>query len=136
MSTVKTYDPDLVSVAVGAFFADSFTEVRVEPAEDRFEFSTDSSGRVVSRSRIRNPLGAIILVVPQTSDFNDILSAFANSGALIPCAVIDRGGSSKHLMAQGTVVQIPASKYGRAAEDVEWTIRGPIDDPHIKGGNN
>lgn len=136
MSVVKTYDIDLISVAVGAFFADSLTECRVEMAEEKWEFTTDSSGKVVSRSRIRNPLSAIILVVPQTSDFNDIMSAFAISGALIPCAVIDRGGASKHLMAQGTVVQIPNSKYGRAAEDVEWTIRGPIDEPHFKGGNN
>ena len=131
---VKTYDPSMVSAIIGGAILQSWNTIRVELTEDRFTFTKGTSGEV---TRTKNPvmLGNIILVLPQTSEDNAILSAFEVAGNTLACMIVDRSGASIHVMPQGTVVRPANAEYGKEATEREWTITGQIKDPNIVGGN-
>lgn len=133
--SVKTYDPSQVSVIIGGSIIKSWDIVKVGRDNDRWSFTEGTTGEV-TRTKNASLLGSIIITLPQASDDNAIMSAFEVAGTLIPCAVIDKSGSSLHTMPEGTVIKIPDADYDKEAKQREWTVKGEIIDPNVVGGNN
>jgi hypothetical protein len=132
---VKTYDPSQVSVIIGGSIIKSWETVKAGRDNDRFKFTEGTSGEV-TRTKNASLMGTITLTLPQASADNATLSAFEVAGTLIPCMVVDKGGTSLHTMPEGTIVKVPDAEYGKDAGTREWIIKGEITDPSIVGGNN
>ena len=132
---VKTYDPLQVSIIIGGSIIKSWDQVVVSRDNDRWNFSEGTSGEV-TRTRNAGRLGSIKLVLPQASADNAVLSAFEVAGSLIACAVLDKGGSSVHVMPEGTVTRTPDAEYSKEAAQREWLVKGELIDPNTVGGNN
>jgi len=134
MST-KTYDPSLVSVIIGGSIIKSWDIVKVGRDNDRWKMTEGTSGEV-TRTKNTSLLGTVTLTLPQASSDNATLSSFEVAGSLIPCMIMDKGGTSLHTMPEGTVIKIADAEYGKDATTREWIIKGEIIDPSIVGGNN
>lgn len=135
MGAVRTYDKSLVSVIIGGSIIKSWEKVKVTRDNDRWALSTGTSGEI-TRTKNIGIVGTITITLPQASQDNATLSAFEVSGSLIPCMVLDKGGTSLHTMPEGTVMKIADAEYGTDTTDREWTIKGEIIEPSIVGGNN
>lgn len=134
--TTKSYIPENVSVIIGAGIIQSWNEVTIEMAEDRWTFKAGTTGEV-TRTKNANKLGTITLKIPQTSTDNAVLSALYLAGAQIPCLIKDNEGTSIHTMPAGTLVKMPNAIYGKESGEIEWQIKGDIPDAmNILGGNN
>jgi len=131
----KTYDPSLVSVIIGGSIIKSWEAVKAGRDNDKYKF-TERTSREVTRTKNASLLGTITLTLPQASQDNATLSAFEVAGALIPCMIMDKGGTSLHTMPEGTVVKMPDAEYGKDSGSREWTIKGELIEPSIVGGNN
>jgi len=133
MNEVRTYDPTQVSLIVGGSIIKSWNRIAVAKEEDDWTFAAGTTGEV-TRTRNANRLGTITVVLPQTSQDNGILSAFAVSGGLLSCIVKDASGRSLHVMPEGTVVKPADSEYAKESGEREWAIKGSIVEMTV-GGN-
>jgi len=126
---VKTYDPNEVTVIVGGFtlsgFADG-TKVTCERMEPGWslQIGTDGEG---TRSKSNNKSGAVTIVLMQTSDSNDILSAIAaadeyGNAGLRNVLVKDAGGRTVFEAETAWVERYPTSEFGREATGREWVL--------------
>lgn len=131
---MKTYDPSEVSVVIGGVIVKSWNEVTVAMEEDRNVLDTGTTGET-TRTKNANRLGTIVIDMPQTSEDNLKLSGLLALDVPVPCAVIDSGGFSLHVMPQGVIMKSPDSGYGKENGTREWTITGDIPDPQVVGGN-
>ena len=134
MGVTKTYNPKEVSLIIGGHIVNSWNTATPVRDEDGFTFATGTTGES-SRAKNANKMGTITIVLPQTSGDNDALSAFELAGALIPCMLVDKSGTTIISMAQGTVVKQADAEFGKELAEREWTIKGDIDVILI-GGNN
>lgn len=131
---MKTYDPSEVSVVIGGAIIKSWDEVSVVMEEDRNVLSAATTGEA-TRTKNANRLGIIEITLPQTSGDNLALSGLLAIDVPVPCAVIDSGGASLHIMPQGVIMKSPDSGYAKENGTRVWTIKGNISDPQIVGGN-
>jgi len=131
---VKTYDPTKVTVVIGGSIIKSWDTVRVVENDPRFTFKKGTSGEV-TRSKNSVIMGTITFILPQTSEDNAIMAAYNIAGNLMNVSVIDRGGTSIHIMPQGTIEKAADAEYGVESGQREWTIIGQMKDPNYIGGN-
>lgn len=131
---MKTYDPSQVSVVIGGAIIKSWNTVTVAMDEDRNVLSAGTTGEA-TRTKNANRLGTIVIDMPQTSEDNLKLTAELALDVPLPCAIIDTGGNSIHVMPQGVIMKSPDSEYGKENGTREWTVAGNIPDPQIVGGN-
>lgn len=132
-SEVKTYDPGQVSLIVGGTIIKSWNKIAVAKDEDDWSFSAGTTGEV-TRVKNLNKLGTITITLPQTSQDNGFMSAFAVTGALLACIVKDGSGRSLHVMPEGTVVKPANSEYAKEPVEREWAIKGSVVEMTV-GGN-
>lgn len=133
--SVKTYDPSMVSVIIGGSIIKSWDSVKAGRTNPKWKHTEGTSGEL-TRTKNTSLLGAITLTLPQASADNAVLSAFEVSGELIPCMVVDKGGTSIHTMPEGTVIKMPDAEYGKDAGSREWVIEGELIEPSVVGGNS
>lgn len=134
MPNTKTYNPKEVSVIVGGHIVNSWNTATIAREEDGFFFATGTTGES-SRAKNANKMGTLTIVLPQTSVDNDALSALELSGALVPCSIIDKSGTTLAVMPQGTVLKQADAELGKELGEREWIIKGDIDVLNV-GGNN
>jgi len=130
---MKNYNPKEVTLIIGGRIIKSWNTVRVAMDEDEWTFTAGTTGES-TRTKNANKLGSLVITSPQASEDNAFMSAFQASGTLIPCSVVDKSGTSIHVMAKGTVVKMPDAEYGKEAGEREWTVKGDIE-TNLVGGN-
>lgn len=107
---VTTYDAKDVSVIVNGAFLTGFAEgtfVSWAKDEENYNVTVGAQGDV-GRSKVNNPLGTITVTLMQTSPHCKTLDNYANTGALIPVSVIDKGSSAVNVGGQECFVKKPA----------------------------
>jgi len=129
----KVYNADQVSLIVaGALIEAGFADgefLRVEQDSDDWLDVVGTDGEVaVSRSNDRRATITVILL--QTSDGNDVLSALSNlsraSNGLAgagPLFIRDRNGRTVYRASSCWVSKPPDASFDRTATAREWTLR-------------
>ena len=133
MSTMKTYDPKQISVAVTfnstkktyliGGFADG-TSIKVTRSADAYSKSVGMDG---DTSRVKNPdtSGEITLTLAQTSVSNDILSTLAgltSDGDTASILVKDIYGNSLHSSSYVWAKKQADAEYAKALTNREWVM--------------
>ncbi len=130
MAQLKTYDYNQVAVIIGGTQATGVAEgeaVTVEQDADAWALTIGADGEQ-TRSKSNNNAGTVTLKLMQTSDMNDILTAFYNADKLsnngkFPLMIKDNSGRSLHVAEQAWVQKLPKVGYGAEASEREWVIR-------------
>ncbi len=145
MPETRTYDPNEVTIVVGAILVDGFADgtfVSVEWDEDAFT-KTIGAGGEVCRARSNNNGASVTLTLLQSSAANDLLSALHNADKLSPGGdgivpfIMKDGTGRTVISAEKCWVRKPATvTYGREVENREWTIDTGDMVPANIGGNN
>ena len=132
--TLKVYNADEVDIVVGAVLVNSgFADgefLRVEQESDDTEDVVGTDGEV-SVSRTNDQRATITILVMQTSDSNDGLSAYATAaktapgmtGAIVPVLIKDQNGRTLMEGANAWVQRSPDRSFDRTAQANEWAIR-------------
>lgn len=131
---LKTYNPSEVSIVIGGAIIKSWDSVTVSMEEDRNVLTSGTTGEA-TRTKNANRLGTMVVILPQSSEDNLKLSAELALDAPIPCAIIDTGGNSIHVMPEGVIMKSPDAEYAKDHGTREWTVSGNIPDPQTVGGN-
>lgn len=131
---MRTYNPEEVSILLGTSLLTGWNSIRPTRAEDGALFTAGTSGEV-TRTINANKLGSFVIITPQSSLANEVLSALEISKLAIPCTVIDKSGTSKFVIELGTVIKMPDSEMGKEAGTREWTITGELTYGFV-GSNN
>lgn len=121
---VKTYNPKLVSVIIGAHIAEGFADgqfVNVVRNSNEFELTVGTSGEGC-RAKSNNLSGEIRVSFMQSSISNDILSAYAASGATFPFLIRDNNGTSLEQCVTAWVKKRPDVGFDRVAVNREWIL--------------
>lgn len=132
--TVKVYNPDEMTIAVGPVLIDrGFADgefLRVEDESDDTEDVAGTDGEVaVSRTNDRRATVTIILL--QTAEANLGLSTLSNlarsapgmAGAIVPLLISDRNGATLYTAENCWVQRPPDASFDRTAQSREWTVR-------------
>lgn len=129
----KTYNADEVSLIIGgvpidAGFADG-EFVRVEQESDDFGDVVGTDGEV-TRFKTNDRRANVTVLLMQTSDSNQFLSALSNldkitpNGAgIVPFLLLDGNGASIHEALELWVKKGPDVAYGREPGNREWELR-------------
>ena len=121
---VKTYDAGQVSVIVGTSAIKGLAEgtfVAIARDEQLYTKQVGADGEV-TRAKTNNNSGTITITVQQASDGNDILSAIANAGSVVPITVVDGSGRTVAFGESAWVQDLPDVEFGRDAAEREWVI--------------
>jgi hypothetical protein len=133
--TLKIYNADEVDIVVGAVLVNSgFADgefLRVEQESNDTEDVVGTDGEV-SVSRTNDQRATFTILLMQTSDANDGLSAYhaaarsapGMTGAIFPLLVKDKNGRALYETANAWVQRAPDLSFDRTAQTREWTIRG------------
>lgn len=139
----KTYDPANVQIICGGVpisgFADgTFLDLAFD--EDQFSKTVGADGEV-SRAKSNNNTATVTISLMQTSESNDVLSAFANAdrlngGGSFPFLVKEIGSGTTLAFSQSAWIKKFADvTYSKDTEAREWTIdTGQLD--VLVGGNS
>lgn len=130
---LKTYDADQVSLLVGGILIDSgFADgefVRIEQEGDDFTDIVGSDGEV-TRSKTLDRRATVTIILMQSSDSNQALSAQSNldretpNGAgVVPFLLRDRQGLSIYTAEHCWIMKPPDVGFDRVAGTREWTLR-------------
>jgi len=131
--TTRTYDADQVSVLVGAILIDAgFADgefVRIEQEADDFTDSVGTDGEV-TRSKTKDGRATVTILLGQSSQSNQALSALSNldraapNGAgIVPLMIRDRGGQSLYTATECWISKPPDVSFDREPTTREWTLR-------------
>lgn len=142
MAAIKTYAPDKVSVVFGGAIMSGYAEdsfVKVEVATEAFTKHVGADGEV-SRTRNTDKSGTITLKLKQTSDSNDVLSAFYNADittlqGYLPVIVKDNVGRTLAAGSSSWIQKLPEAEFGKEIGDREWVIE-VADLQYFVGGND
>lgn len=138
---VKTYDPGQVAMIVGGKIITGFSEgtfIKASRNEQAYNLKVGVDGEG-TRARNRNKSGKFEITLMQSSDSNDVLSAFAaadeasNSGS-VPVLLKDASGRTVGACATGWVQKIPDSDFAKETEKRVWVIETDEIDIFV-GGN-
>jgi hypothetical protein len=127
---MKTFDPALLSVVVGAKSIEGFaqdTMLTIEVDGVQYNTSIDIHGNV-TRSKTSSLMAVVTITLTQSSSGNDVLSAFAeadnlNNAGVFTLFISDKNGSSLFTAQKAYVEQIPSVEYGSEIKNREWVIR-------------
>lgn len=140
--TVRTYDPKMVSIIVGAHIVSGYAEdtfVNIEPSGDGTAATSGADGEV-ARSMSHNRLNRVTITLQQTSISNNALSDLlaidraSGGGGIFPLQIRDLRGDSLFAASQAWIVQKPTQEFGATVNDREWNIDAVETDSYV-GGN-
>lgn len=142
MAAIKTYAPDKVSVVFGGAILTGYAEdsfVKVEVSTEAFTKHVGADGEV-SRTRNTDKSGMITVKLKQTSDSNDVLSAFYNTDittlqGYLPVIVKDNVGRTLAAGSSAWIQKLPEAEFGKEIGDREWVIE-VADMQYFVGGND
>ena len=129
----KVYNADEVTITIAAALIEAgFADgefLRIEQESDDFVDVCGTDGEVaVSKTNDRRATITIILL--QTSDANDVLSALSNlarnSNGLAgagPLYIRDRNGRTIYQSASAWIAKPPDASFDRSATSREWKVR-------------
>jgi hypothetical protein len=138
---LSTYDPAQVFVTYGGFTLQGFADgsmITVERNENAFNLYIGSDGEG-ARSKSNNKSAVITIRLMQTSDSNDVITAFAksdevtNSGSL-PFMVKDGNGRTLLIAENCWVQKLPSVEFGKEAMEREWKLESDSVEMFV-GGN-
>jgi len=129
---MKTYDFKQVAVSFGGKLLTGFAEgdaITIEPVEDLYKMKVGADGEV-SRSRMNNLSHVCRLRLMQTSDANDIMTAFMladqnGNGGVEPFFIKDGSGRSLETAEQAFVMRAPDRGFGAEDGTREWVVGLP-----------
>lgn len=140
---MEVYDAGAVTVNVAGIPADraAFGQgdaIKVAMSGPNFKVRKGIGGGA-SRARLY-PHGIVTLLVRQTSDLNDKLSAIhtldlavSGGAGVIPIAIKDRNGRHTMIDTEGFIEGFPEVSYGEEEKEVEWVIICPDPTQFIGG---
>lgn len=126
----KTYDPQKVLITYrGALltgFADG-TFVNVSRAADAFTLTVGADGES-ARAKSADKSGTVRITLLQTSQSNDVLSAFAAQDEATglgtgPLMVKDAFGTTLVMAAQAWIQKLPDVEFGKETGSREWAFQ-------------
>lgn len=128
----KTYSPGDVSFIIGGSIIkfDSVTVTKKEPKN----FVTEGTQGEVTRTKNLSTLGLIVVVLPQSSSDNAILSAKSIANGLESILLKDNLGASLVTMPAGVFTELPESGFEKEVTDRSWAFEGSMP-VYIIGGN-
>lgn len=144
MADMKVYDADQVSISVAGVpvekgYADG-EFLRVEQEADDFLDVVGTDGEV-TRSKSNDRRATVTILLHQSAEANDLLSALSNldrntpNGAGVgPLLVRDRGGRAIYTAEKCWISRPPDVSFDRQATSREWTLRA-ADLIRTDGGN-
>ena len=126
---MKNYNPKKVSMIIGAQAASGLADgtfITVEYDEDRFTKKTGADGEV-TRVQNANESANIKLILMQTSNFNDYLSALSLADRLtglgaVPVLIRDQLGTTLFAAQNCWVRKTPAGEFGKEVGTREWIL--------------
>jgi len=129
MPGIATYDPSKVVLSVGGAEINGYADgefINVDRANDTFNKSTGADNRTV-RIKQNDFSGSITITLSQTSESNNILSAFmildeTTNDGIVPVLIKDLLGSSVYVSAYAWVRKPPAGAYGKDDSNREWVL--------------
>lgn len=133
MTITNTYAPEEVQVIINGVRVTGFTDgtyVTVSRLEDTFGDPMVGSDGEATRVKNANKAGNITLTLKQSSQFNNLLSAFQitdeESGkGTFAIMVKDSEGFSNYSCATAYVKKQPDASFSNDLEDREWGISCP-----------
>lgn len=141
--TLRTYDPNEVSIIFGGIVVEGFADgtfLSVESNEDAFSLQVGTDGEG-TRSRTSNKSGRATFTLMQSSASNQALSALHNldistpaGDGIVPLLIKDNSGTSLYAAEKAWIVRQPTSGFGREAESREWIVETDLM-IHTIGGN-
>jgi hypothetical protein len=143
-ANLKIYDSDQVSVSFSGIPINSGRAdgefVRIEQVADDFTYKVGVDGQV-TRSKTKNRVTKVTLLLMQSSDSNIILSAIntidveaANGAGVGAMLIRDMGGTSLFAAAEAWIIKPPDANYGAEASLREWVFNAARP-KRIDGGN-
>lgn len=127
---MKTYDPSQVSVIIGGHIVGGFadnTKIRVARDEDAYSLHTGVDGEG-TRAKTNNKSGTITISLLQSSESNDVLSAYVaadeiSNGGLFSAMIKDNSGTSLYAAETAYIQKYPDSEFSKEPTVREWIIR-------------
>jgi hypothetical protein len=130
---LKTYDPNQVSISLAGILFKGFAEdefVRVEASAEFFLDVVGVDGEDVTRSKTGDRRATVTIMLMQSSEVNDLLSALlsrddaAPGGAGVGAFYMrDRSGRTVVEGTQSWLIAPPQISFGKQAGSREWKIR-------------
>ena len=126
---VKTYDPKQVSVIVGGTILSGFTDgtfIVAERNDPAFNLKVGVDG-IGTRAKTNNLSGKVTITLHQSSNSNDVLSAFAsadqlsNSGA-VPLLIRDASGRTLITALTAWVQKLANSEFAKEVSNRVWIL--------------
>jgi hypothetical protein len=123
--SVRTYDAMNVTTMIGGVFITGHAEgsmVQCSKDEDNFDTKISAQGDV-SVAKRNNTLGTITVNLAQTSPSVSFLDGLANSGQIVPVAVISNNEIAEKVHGTKAMVRKPADKdFGDEVSDRQFEI--------------
>lgn len=140
---LKSFDFKQVTVIVGgriiSGYADGDDAVVVERDEVAWQKKSGADGEV-TRSKTNDRSGRLRIKLMASSESNDILSGFAQTGEnapgsdLIPWMVKDGSGRAIYSAEQAWIEKRPTRSFGQQVGSMEWVL--PTDNLFAFDGGN
>lgn len=127
--TLHTYDPSLVTIAIGGAVMSGFSDgtfVEISRNEPTWNTVVGADG-IVTRGKTNNRSGTLTLTLKQSSPSNDVLSALLiadelANGSVFPVLIKDLSGTSLYFSAQAFISSFPTSTFSKDITDRSWVI--------------
>jgi len=140
-TAIKTYAPDKVTVVFGGAILTGYAEdsfIKIEMSTEAFTMHIGGDGEV-SRTRNVDRTGKVTVKLKQTSDSNDILSAFYTADitslqGYLPIIVKDNAGRTVAAGSSAWIQKLPDTEFGKEVGEREW-ILDVADLDYFVGGN-
>lgn len=140
-TAIKTYAPDKVTVVFGGAILTGYAEdsfIKIEMSTEAFTMHVGGDGEV-SRTRNVDRTGKVTVKLKQTSDSNDVLSAFyaadiTSLQGYLPIIVKDNAGRTVAAGSSAWIQKLPETEFGKEIGEREW-ILDVADLDYFVGGN-
>lgn len=140
-TAIKTYAPDKVTVVFGGAILTGYAEdsfIKIEMSTEAFTMHVGGDGEV-SRTRNVDRTGKVTVKLKQTSDSNDILSAFYTADitslqGYLPVIVKDNAGRTLAAGSSAWIQKLPETEFGKEIGEREWVL-DVADLDYFVGGN-
>jgi len=128
LSTIRAFDPKMVTINWGAYLVVGFAEekVTISYQDDAYDLAIGCDGEA-SRVRKNNNSATITLTLQQTSPSNDFFSGMAiadrqaNLG-IMPMTIIDYSGTTKIFAPSAYIVKTPDQSLSNTNNTMQWTF--------------
>lgn len=129
--SLKTYDPSVVSLAVGGKLI-SFDDVKYGYTADRNTISVGTQGEQTRTKNLDKNIQWTILL-PQTHGDNDVLAALALTDTPFVIGIRDAEGTMVATSPEAVITKRPEIGRGKESGQNEWVIQGKGE--IFEGGN-